>query len=192
VQLVTDRLEEASTKTGCAIVMIDHNVKPPRDGASSRSAMHDLHGSTAKTETAQSHFAFTGEEGESEAQVRHVKERVTGKTISPFALRFEDIEEDGDPRWGLRVVYVDRAETAAGAGKAKLDASVNLVRACIGDNPGIAGAEAVREVVGLGMGTIRAAINTLVADCQVVRRKAPGKGNGQRLYLTHMAPTESP
>jgi len=81
--------------------------------------MHDVHGSTAKTEIPQSLFNFAGEEGKSQAQVTHKKERATGRTVSPFGLRFEDIEQDGDPRWGLRVAYVDRGETAAGAGNAK-------------------------------------------------------------------------
>jgi YD repeat-containing protein len=192
VQVVTDRLEAASTKSGCVIIAIDHLVKPSRDGATSRSSMHDVHGSTAKSETPQSLFNFAGDEGNSQAHVTHKKERATGKTISPFALRFEDIEDHGDPRWGLRVVYVDRAETAAGSGKAKLDAVVASVRDCIRDNPGIAGAEAVRTILGTNAALVRAAVNTLLAEGEVVERKVPGKGKGRRLYITHMAPPEGP
>ncbi len=110
VQIVGDRLEAVSTKTGCVIVVIDHNVKPSREGNSNRSSMHDVHGSTAKTEMAQSHFSFTGAEGEPLTRVKHVKERVTGQTMAPFALRFEDVEREGDPRWGLAVRHVDREQ----------------------------------------------------------------------------------
>jgi hypothetical protein len=99
VQLVADRLEQVSTQTRCVIVTIDHNVKPPRDGSSMRSSMHDVHGTTAKTETAQSHFVFAGEEDKSMTHVEHKKERVHGHTVAPFALRFDDISDERDPRW---------------------------------------------------------------------------------------------
>ncbi len=110
VQAVGERLEHVSTKTGCVIVIINHTVKPARDGASNRSSMHDVHGSSAKAEMAQALYAFEGEEGKQVTRVKHAKERVTGQTIAPFGLRFEDVERDGDPRWGLRVMHVDREE----------------------------------------------------------------------------------
>ena len=110
VQKIGDVLETVSTKTGCVVVVVDHHIKPAREGNGKRSKMHDLHGSTAKAEMAQSHFAFEGEEGEQFSRIKHVKERVTGLTVSPFGLRFEDVEEHGDRRWGLRVTFVDRAE----------------------------------------------------------------------------------
>jgi hypothetical protein len=154
VQVVGDGLELVSTKTGCVIVVIDHNVKPARDGKSDRSAMHDVHGSTAKTEMAQSHFAFEGEQGGQLTRVKHVKERMTGQEIAPFALRFEDVEQDGDRRWGLRVTHVDRAEAGAAepAATAKFDALkqaiVDLVRDYHGDE--LTSGNAICERVAVG------------------------------------------
>lgn len=191
VQLVGDRLELVSSKTGCAFVIIDHNVKPPRDAASGRSSMHDVHGSTAKAEMAQSHFVFTGEEGEPETHIKHVKERVTGHTIAPFALRFEDVPNGNEPRWGLRVVHTELAQLKKGNGAAELDRIVAQVRACVAEHPGIAGTEAVRKVLGGSANDIRAAVNTLLAEGAIVER-TPGKGKGRArsFYLSHMAPVE--
>lgn len=104
VQLVGEMLEDVSIKTGCTIIIVDHHVKPPRE-ASKRSAMHDIHGTTAKAEMAQALFAFSGEEGMQFTRVKHLKERVTGRHAAAFGLRFDDVEEHGDPRWALRVTY---------------------------------------------------------------------------------------
>jgi hypothetical protein len=192
VQLVGDRLEEVSTKTGCVIVVIDHNIKPPRENKSTRSAMHDVHGTTAKTEIAQSHFVFEGKEGEQIAHVKHVKERVHGQAISPFALRFEDIERDGDPRWGLRVAYVDREELRAG-GNSEEEFTKHMDRVVAGlrKHPGVAGADALAEMIGVRARSVRACVTQLEADSQSVRRKGP-KGRGWRLYHVADAPPEQP
>jgi hypothetical protein len=190
VQLVGDRLESVSTRTGCAIVMIDHNVKPPRDGKSNRSAMHDVHGTTAKAELAQSHFAFEGQEGEQLTYVQHVKERVTGQTISPFALRFEDVERDGDPRWGLRVVYVDREELGKANASDAFKQTIEAVRRGLRGHPGAAGADALARLLGIRAGDVRAAVKQLEADGEAVTVKV-GKGNGRRIYHVADVPTEA-
>jgi YD repeat-containing protein len=194
VERVANRIDTVSTKTGCVIVIVDHNVKPSRDaGPGGRSTMHDVHGSTAKTESPQSHFVFTGEDGEPMTHVVHKKERVEGHTVSPFALRFEDIERDGDPRWGLRVAHVDPEQLSNGAdSNAVFEKTVERVRECIGQNPGIAGAETVAQRVGLRATSVRAAVASLLGAGAVVDRKAPGRGRGRLLFLAHMAPPEAP
>jgi hypothetical protein len=193
VQLVADRLEQVSTRTGCVIVTIDHNVKPPRDRGSLRSSMHDVHGTTAKTETAQSHFVFAGEEGKSMTHVEHKKERVHGHTVAPFALRFDDMADERDPRWGLRVVHVDRAEWGA---KSDARASVEFaelaenVRRHIEAHPGAPGADNIAAKMGRRVSVVRVAIHDLLDAGAVVSRKTRGRGRGVRLFLSHMAPPE--
>ncbi|HSY24331.1 MAG TPA: AAA family ATPase [Polyangiaceae bacterium] len=192
VQLVADRLEAVSTKTGCVIIDIDHNVKPSRDGNSMRSSMHDVHGSTAKSETAQSHFVFTGEEGESLTHVAHKKERVQGHTLAPFAIRFDDVPRDRDPRWGLSVAHVDRAQLNGKTDEQAAREAANLrekVRVYIERNPGVAGADNVVSGMGGRAGPIRAAVKQLVAESIV--KAVHGRGNSVRLYLAHMAPAEA-
>jgi hypothetical protein len=105
----------------------------------------------------------------------------------------ETIDGSGDPKWGLRVIHVDRAELNANAptGDAKLAKAIDAVRECVRSRPGIAGTDAIREVLGGTMATIRAAVHTLIADSEVVERKVPGRGNSRRLYLAHMTPTDA-
>ena len=140
----------------------------------------------------QSHFSFAGEEGKQLTQVRHPKERVTGQTVAPFALRFEDVERDGDPRWGLRVAYVDRAETAESEAPAKFERIKAAVLECVKEHPGIAGAVAVVQTMGGTAAPIRAAVADLLADGQLVERKAGGRGKGKRLFVAYCAPVEEP
>jgi len=193
VQRVGATLEAASSATGCVIIVIDHNVKPSREsGSGSRSSMHDVHGSTAKTEIPQSHFVFTGEEGQPLTHVEHKKERVTGLPITPFALRFEDVADEHDPRWGLRVVHRDREQLDKPSGKPALERIVERVRECIQKNPGVAGKDAVRKIVGGGQNDVRTAVDMLLARGEIVDRRIPGIGQGRCLYLTPMAPSEVP
>ncbi len=90
----------------------------------------------------------------------------------------------------MRVVHVDREQM-----KAKPDAEADkfakamaTARTCIGENPGIAGAEATAERVGGRKATIRAAVKQLMADGDVVSRGA--SRGGVRLYLKHHLPME--
>jgi hypothetical protein len=181
VQGVAATLEKVSEATGCVIIVVDHHVKPSREGGSLRGAQHDVHGSTAKSEIAQAHFSLSSKTP-GEIIVRHVKERVTGKALAPFHLRIEDVERDGDAVWGVRLVHVT-GEKSDGVMETRSDHRAEVRSAvldCIRRNPGIAGAERVQRAVGKKATDVRGAVNDLVAEGQIIRRK--GSRNSVRLY----------
>jgi DnaB-like helicase N terminal domain/AAA domain len=107
VQAVGEVLEDVSARTGCVVLLIDHETKPPREGRSSRNPIHAMHGSSAKGELAQAAFTFEGADDDDVRVVRQTKERVTGQKIQAFGLRIEDVAQGGDDRWGLRFVHLE-------------------------------------------------------------------------------------
>lgn len=109
VQKVGNTLMRVIEKTGVTPMIVDHTVKPAREGKNDRSAMHDIHGSSAKAELAQWVVMFEKTK-DKPVKVIHTKERMEARTMAPFGLRYEDIERDGDLRWGLRVVHLDREQ----------------------------------------------------------------------------------
>ena len=125
--------------------------------------------------------------------VEHKKERVHGHTVAPFALRFDDVADEGDPRWGLGVVHVDRAEWGI---KSDARASVEFAelaeKVCrhIEAHPGAPGADNIAAKMGRRVSLVRVAIHDLLDAGTVVSRKARGRGRGVRLFLSHMAPPE--
>ena len=126
VQLVGDVLERLSHATGCTIVVVDHETKPQADG-STRAGTHAMHGSSAKGEIVQAHFRFRPPKDEADpVKVEITKERIAGRVPAPFGIRVEDIlGNNGDPRWGLRVVHVDRAEFAEPSGEERAASAVH-------------------------------------------------------------------
>lgn len=190
VQLIANTTETISRKTGCVVAIVDHHVKPSNDPRMGRGAQHDVHGSSAKNEVCQAHFSFTGKEGEQETQVRQVKERVTGKGIPPFALSFLDVERDGDPRWGLKVEYLDREQLAERSEKTSQDAVRRQCKAILDalrSNPGISNADALAVKCGVRTATVRSLVKMLVSDGDIdLGLKV--KGGGVRMYVRGMRP----
>lgn len=111
VQRVGESMLRIIERTGCTPMMVDHTTKPPRErqGGEQRSAMHDIHGSTAKAELAEWVVMFQKAEGKP-VKVIHSKERAAAKTMAPFWLRYEDVPQGADPRWGLSVAHLDQEQ----------------------------------------------------------------------------------
>ena len=180
-------LSRASERTGCAVILLHHAGKTPLAG--DRPRKESGRGSSAIFDECQSVFVITAKKNEP-AFVSHEKDRELGMTVADFGLRIEDVPtDDGNPKGGLRVVHLDREQIRSSADPAtKFARAVAEVRECIRKHPGIAGADAVRERVAMKAQTVRAAVQQLVADAEVVTRSAPR--NGVRLYLAHAAPPE--
>lgn len=190
-------LSNASDSSGAAVSLIHHGGKTPNEG-SVRTRKEMARGSSGIIDEFQSMFVLSKKKGDAVTLVTHEKDRFLGGTVSDFGLRFEDVSEtaegSGDPKWGLRVVHVDREQIASDkpTGDARLAKGIEAVRGCIDSHPGVAGTDAVRAIVCLDPALVRAAVGTLLASGEVVERKAPGRGKGRMFYLSHMAPPEQP
>jgi hypothetical protein len=182
-------LAQASEKTGCTAILLHNAGKTPTDG--NRPRKEAGRGSSAIFDECASVFILTGKKGEP-AYVTHEKDRELGTEVADFGLRIENVPtDDGNPMGGLRVVHLDREQMRPkGDDAARFAKVVAAVLECVRGKPGVAGAEAIRELIGGTANGVRAAVNTLIADGQIVERKPHGKGRGRRLYLSHLAPVE--
>jgi YD repeat-containing protein len=162
-QRVGETIMKIIEKTGVTPMMIDHTTKPARDGMkSTRSAMHDIHGSTAKTEMAQWVAIFEAHEGKP-VKVIHTKERAEARKMAPFWLQYEDVANENDRRWGLRVNHLDREQITSdidprGALKQKILIEVRRSRKPISSKT------AMLELVGGRKQSVLVAIDELVND----------------------------
>lgn len=131
VQRVGEAMLRIIERTGCTPMMVDHTTKPPRErqGGEQRSAMHEIHGSTAKSELAQWVVMFQKTEGRP-VKVIHSKERAAARTMAPFWLRYDDIAREENPRWGLRVTHLEQEQMSETAGdyEAKKDAVIRAFK----------------------------------------------------------------
>jgi hypothetical protein len=190
VRSLMGSITTASDASEAAVSLIHHAGKTPNEG-SQRTRKEQARGSSAIVDEFQSMFVLTKKKGDEVTLVTHEKDRELGEAVADFGLRIEDVPAEEDMKWGLRVVHVDREQMKPKGENsgAKFLKAMATARTCIRDNPGIAGAEAVAERVGVRAQTIRAAVKQIVADGEVVSRKAPR--GGVRLYLKHVAPTEN-
>ena len=108
-----DYLMRLSERTG-AHIMILHHARKPSLGGGTGGARMAMRGSGALYDACGSAFVFTGKKGEP-VTVAHEKARITGQTHGDFQLRVEDVQIDGDPTGGLRVVAVDAPPVPASA-----------------------------------------------------------------------------
>lgn len=166
-QRVGDTVMKIIKRTGATMMLIDHTTKPSRDGQkSSRSAMHDIHGSTAKTEMAQWVAIFEAHEGKP-VKVLHTKERAEARKMAPFWLQYEDIQRDGDMRWGLCVNHLDReqlpnSDDHVEAAKKKVLALANRVRRPLSSRNEIC------ERIGGRKATVLVAISELIEERKLI------------------------
>ena len=87
-----------------AAEFIHHARKPAADGKAG--GKYSLRGNGAIFDAPDSVFIFSGEKGEPTV-VDHEKDRLIGTELPSFGLDSADVERDGDPRWGLRVVHLE-------------------------------------------------------------------------------------
>lgn len=116
VRRVLDMLARVSERTGCTPIVIHHARKPSVE--KSGGARMAIRGSGAIFDACSSVLVFEGEKGQP-TRVIHEKARTSGVTTDDFLLDVEDVEIDGNPRGGVRVVATairpeDRATAFAG------------------------------------------------------------------------------
>jgi len=99
-----------SETTGCTFIFLDHLRKATQHD-SRLPAGERLRGHSSKKDALQSLILLSGETGGTK-HVEQDKERVTGVPFAPFDFEIQDIERDGDPRWGLRLAVPSEEEIA--------------------------------------------------------------------------------
>lgn len=158
VQRVGRTILRLIEKTGVTPMIVDHTTKPPRENKSTRSAIHDIHGSSAKAELAQWVMMFEKQEGKP-VKVVHAKERMAAKTIAPFWLRYEDLEADG----GLLVKHLDR-EQVTDADDPLAEAKVRILQVVSKSRTPLKSANAVFARTGGRRNVVMEGINELLDD----------------------------
>ena len=102
-----DMLTRVSERTGCTMLVIMHSKKESKDDVRS-----SLRGSSSLFDAAQCVYMLTADKGRP-TKVHHEKERQEGILLPTFGFTVEDVERNGDPRWGLRLNYLSDADVAA-------------------------------------------------------------------------------
>lgn len=168
-----DALRESANKTGAVIALIDHAKKPSE--TSKGGDKFSLRGSSAKFDACDFVFILHKEEGGNETLVRHHKERNTGREMADFGFRVEDVEIDGKPNAGLRLVHLDKEQMVKVDADAGLAPYLAKVKAWLSANPSFAGNKtALALAVGGKRTNTLAAISVLVASGELIEGK-----NGQ-------------
>lgn len=96
-------LARVSEATGATIIVLHHNRKPGKDDIGG--AKQSISGSGSISGGSESIFVMTADKGEP-ILVEHERSPL-GKKLDNFGLIIEDVERDGDRRWGLTVRHLE-------------------------------------------------------------------------------------
>jgi hypothetical protein len=127
-----DKLGRASEASSAHVQLIHHAGKTPMQGTRIRkeagrgsSAIFDAHGTV---------LVLTASKGEP-IHVTHEKDRELGFTLPDFGLRIEDVELDGNPKGGLRVVHLEKEQLSPNQQGRSLDDLVRRVLEVLKTHP---------------------------------------------------------
>lgn len=108
-------LARVSQATGATIVVLHHNRKPSKEDVGG--AKMSISGSSSILGGSECAYVMTKEKG-APILVQHERSPI-GRPMPDFGLMIEDIEKDGDPRWGLRIVHMEAEQMAQAAESAR-------------------------------------------------------------------------
>ena len=172
VRKTLDAMGMASEKTGCTFATLSHARKPQKESPGGDKM--SIRGSSGFFDGCQTVYLFDGEEVGAPV-VSLKKDRIQGASVDPFVLRIEDT--DGGAGLSVRAHTIE----APPAKDTFEETSAAVLRFVI-DNPGVAGVEVLAERLQRRVATVRAIIQSAEAEGVILRVKAPGKGNGVRLF----------
>jgi hypothetical protein len=156
-----DMLARVSEVTGCSFVVLHHARKPQRDSIGGPT--NSLRGSSALVDAAGSVVVATSVRP-GLVKLLHCKARTSGVPHAPFEVRIADLEQEDDPRWGLRVEVVEGLDVDLDQGPDQ------LVLAFVETNAG-ASKRAIRSGVEGRNADVDAAIERLVQGGALVRNE---------------------
>ncbi len=148
-------LARVSEATGATIIVLHHNRKPSKDDVGGAKAA--ISGSTAILGGSECAYVMFKEKG-GPITVKHERSPL-GRPLDDFGLKIEDVEKDGDYRWGLRVVHMEgeqmtRLEAAAKKAKeaAEDEKAAEAILATLSRYAGVfrGSKEAFRSACGIG------------------------------------------
>lgn len=108
-------LARVSDKTGATIIVLHHNRKPSKDDVGR--ASDAISGSNSIFGGCECAFVLSKEKS-GPVTVQHERSPL-GRPMTDFGLRIEDIEFEGDARWGLRVIHMEAEQMARAEAEAK-------------------------------------------------------------------------
>lgn len=166
-------LSRVSENTGTAFLVLHHAGKPKEGHADARTIPR---GSSAIFDACGCVLVLSGDKGAPKL-VRQEKTPAesAGGAAEDFYLAVEDVADDADPRAGVKVFYRTKEEVDPPRdGEAEFETVVRRVLECVQQNPGIAGREAIREILRLNAAKVRAAVDTLLQRGSVENRARKG------------------
>lgn len=163
---VIDMLAKISDETLCSVLVLHHARKPSRDAVGG--ARMALRGSGAFYDAASAVWLVTAQDDGS-SLLTHAKDRVTGSLCENLHLRIEDIERDGDPRWGLRVRAASAAtQSTTSDGDVAREVVLREIVAFLGN-----GAPQTKSAIATGVHRNKAFVCQLVDDLVVAGAVLP-------------------
>lgn len=162
-------LTRASEVTGCTCLLLHHAGKTSPGGERPRKELG--RGSSGIYDECQTVFACTGKKDEP-IYVSHEKDRELGMCVADFGLRIEDIERDGNPKAGMRVVHLEHEQMRPDAETQHLDL-VKEVYLYLIKNPDVPGVEALAARMGKRPQAVRVAVRELEAADELVNVGEP-------------------
>ena len=119
-------MSRAAEPHGTVVVFVHHARKPKADDVDG--ARYKIRGSGALFDACGSVLVFSAEKAQP-TRISHEKCRNRGVLVDDFGLRVEDIEANGDPRAGLRVVHLDAEQLAKadGAGTSAYSGAIDRI-----------------------------------------------------------------
>lgn len=110
-------LARVSEATGATILVLHHNRKPSENDDPDEAKLA-ISGSTSILGGSECAFVMSAKK-RGPIVVKHERSPL-GKYMEDFGLRIEDVEKDGDPRWGLRVVHMESEEMGRASEAARM------------------------------------------------------------------------
>jgi hypothetical protein len=189
------KLARVSDRTGATFLVLHHNRKPSRDDVGS--AAMSISGTTAILGASECVFVMSPTEKGGPVLVEHERSP-TGRRLNDFGLVIEDIQRDGDPRWGMRVVHLEREQLDAYAKAAEESreriGNLKAVQAIIKVLERYAGTwrssrEALRAEVAMSKPLFTQALNGMIRD-RIIREG--GSYHKPEFYLSSMTQDVNP
>jgi hypothetical protein len=166
-------LRKVSGETGCRALVIHHARKGGPDDSGGR---FSIRGSSAIFGELDCAFVFSAGSKDL-TRVEHVKARSDGKLVDSFALAVSDVEIEGQPSAGLRVVVCD----APSAARDRSQADAATVRRVLEQRPGL-GTTDLREQARLSGDRFSAALGVLGDDVETHDQK-DGRSKRKQHFL---------
>jgi AAA domain-containing protein len=183
-----DLLGNISEETKCRALVIHHARKPSEQPGASTDPAHAIRGSSAIYDAGDSVYILGAKSGEP-IHVRHVKARSHGEPVEDWALVISDVEDEGNPKAGVRVqihgsevINEAREKTRRARNEAQRRAEQERVLASVIERPGL-NARELRSVTGMNGDRFMSAVVELHGTGKLeIREERNGRSFSARHY----------